>query len=135
MTAPTHTALIALDWGTTSARAYRIDADGAIRDRRSAPLGIQHVKDGAFAGALTTLLGDWASIDAPRLACGMIGSRQGWVEAPYTECPAALTALARAIRYTPGAEIGIVGGLTCRDELRTPDVMRGEAPPRRWCRD
>ena len=46
----TGTALIALDWGTTSARAYRLDANGAVRDVRSAPLGIQHVAEGEGQG-------------------------------------------------------------------------------------
>jgi 2-dehydro-3-deoxygalactonokinase len=126
MSGPQDTALIALDWGTTSARAYRVGSDGAVQDRRSAPLGILHVRDGAFAAALGALLGDWTTIDAPRLACGMVGSRQGWVEAPYTDCPADLAALARAIARTPGGEIAIVGGLAWRDERGTPDVMRGE---------
>jgi 2-dehydro-3-deoxygalactonokinase len=120
------TALIALDWGTTSARAYRIAGDGTVVEQRSAPLGILHVREGAFAPALHELLGDWTSIDAPRLACGMVGSRQGWIEAPYTPCPAELPALARAIVRAPGDEIAIVGGLAWRDEHGTPDVMRGE---------
>jgi 2-dehydro-3-deoxygalactonokinase len=53
------TALIAIDWGTTSARAYRLDAAGAVRDTRSATLGIGSLKDGNFALALDTLLDDW----------------------------------------------------------------------------
>lgn len=56
----------------------------------------------------------------------MIGSRQGWIEAPYSECPAPLSALAKAIVHTEAGELGIVGGLTCRDEAGVPDVMRGE---------
>ena len=126
MTGASGTALIALDWGTTSARAYRMGRDGAVQDRRSASLGILQVRDGAFAPALAALLGDWAGIDAPRLACGMIGSRQGWAEAPYTECPADLAAVARALVRSPGGEIAIVGGLAWRDAPATPDVMRGE---------
>jgi len=120
------TALIAVDWGTTSARAYRIGHEGVVLEQRSAPLGILQVRDGAFAAGLRELLGDWATIDAPRLACGMIGSRQGWMEAPYTQCPADLLLLARAMVRVPGNEIAIVGGLAWRDEHGIPDVMRGE---------
>ena len=120
------TALIALDWGTTSARAYRVARDGAVLEQRAAPLGIQQVRDGAFAAALSALLADWDALDVPRIACGMIGSRQGWAEAPYTECPATLLALARALVRTPGGEVAIIGGLTCRDDAGVPDVMRGE---------
>src|SRR5512135_3042431 len=109
------TALIAIDWGTTSARAYRHDDAGRVAGERSAALGIQHVRDGAFAAALANLLGDWARERAPRLACGMIGSRQGWVEAPYRACPAALDTLATALTYTPERTLAIVPGVTCVD--------------------
>ena len=120
-------ALIAIDWGTTSARAYRFAAGGRIVGHRSAPLGIQHVQDGAFAAALAALIGDWADDPAPRIACGMIGSRQGWIEAPYCACPAALGALATAlVRVPDGGALAIVPGVTCIDAAGVPDVMRGE---------
>lgn len=119
------TALIGVDWGTTSARAYRIDVAGSVQETREAPLGIQHVRDG-FARALASLVGDWLDGPLPRIACGMIGSRQGWVEAPYAELPATLTALARGLVQTPDAALTIVPGLAGRDDDGTPDVMRGE---------
>jgi 2-dehydro-3-deoxygalactonokinase len=56
----------------------------------------------------------------------MIGSRQGWVEAPYVDCPAALDALADRLARTPDGALAIVPGLTCRDAQGVPDVMRGE---------
>ena len=87
-------ALIAIDWGTTAARAYALDARGTVIDTRSAPLGVQQVQDGRFADALAALLGDWHDDPAPRIACGMIGSRQGWLEAPYVACPARCADLA-----------------------------------------
>ena len=118
-------ALIGVDWGTTSARAYRIDAAGSVQDTREAPLGIQHVR-GDFAQALGTLVGDWLHESLPRLACGMIGSRQGWVEVPYVESPATLDALACGLVQTPDGALTIVPGLAGRDDDGTPDVMRGE---------
>ncbi len=120
------TALIAVDWGTTSARAYRVDASGTIQETRQVPLGIQQVRDGTFAAALGALLGDWTREAVPRLACGMIGSRQGWVEAPYVECPATLDALASRMVRTPEDALTIVPGIECRDAQGVPDVMRGE---------
>jgi 2-dehydro-3-deoxygalactonokinase len=119
------TALVAIDWGTTSARAYRLDDLGEVRDVRAAPLGIQHVK-GGYPDALAELLGDWSSDTAPRLACGMIGSRQGWIEAPYVDCPAPVEALARGIVRTQDGALAIVPGLACRGADGMPDVMRGE---------
>ncbi|HYR00245.1 MAG TPA: 2-dehydro-3-deoxygalactonokinase [Casimicrobiaceae bacterium] len=118
-------ALIAVDWGTTSARAYRLDARGEVTGVHAAPLGIQHVT-GGYPDALAALLGDWSGESAPRLACGMIGSRQGWVEAPYVDCPGGLDALARGIVRTADGALAIVPGLACRGTDGVPDVMRGE---------
>jgi 2-dehydro-3-deoxygalactonokinase len=122
----TGTALISIDWGTTSARAYRHAGDGRVAEERAAPLGIQQIRDGAFAAALASLLGDWVDDPAPRIACGMIGSRQGWVEAPYCDCPAALATLATMLARAPGGTLAIVPGVTCIDAAGVPDVMRGE---------
>jgi 2-dehydro-3-deoxygalactonokinase len=60
--------------------------------------------------------------------CGMVGSRQGWQEAPYLACPAGLDGLASAAVTLdmPGVRIHLLPGLTCRDRHGLPDVMRGE---------
>ena len=118
--------LIAIDWGTSAARAYRLDADGRVIDSRSAPLGVQKVEPGGFPRALAALLGGEAPPRVPAIACGMIGSRQGWIEAPYCDCPADLARVAAALTPVPGAPLAIVPGLICRDADGVPDVMRGE---------
>jgi 2-dehydro-3-deoxygalactonokinase len=118
--------LIAIDWGTTSARAYALDAKGAIVAERSAPLGILRIADGKFAEALLALCGGELPSGVPLLASGMIGSRQGWVEAPYRECPADFDAIAAGLTRVPGAPLRIVPGLLCCDAGDAPDVMRGE---------
>jgi len=120
------TALIAIDWGTTSARAYCLDASGVVCAARAVPLGVLQVQDGGFAEALAALLGDWHDVAAPRLACGMIGSRQGWREAPYVDCPAPLQSLAAGMVRVPGDALAIVPGVRTRDVNGIPDVMRGE---------
>ena len=120
------TALIAIDWGTTAARAYVLDGAGTVTGTRSAPLGVQHVQDGRFADALSALLGDWRDDPAPRIACGMIGSRQGWLEAPYVACPAQLSDLAAGIVRIPEGRLAVVPGVRTRDSYDVPDVMRGE---------
>ena len=103
-----------------------MDARGAVRDERSAPLGITQISSGRYDEALETLLGEWTSDRAPRLACGMIGSRQGWIEAPYVACPASLDALVGGITTVRESDLSIVPGLITRDRFGTPDVMRGE---------
>ncbi|HEX6138411.1 MAG TPA: 2-dehydro-3-deoxygalactonokinase [Casimicrobiaceae bacterium] len=120
------TALVAIDWGTSTARAYCLDADGCVLERRSVPLGIKHVREGRFEPALARLLEAWSARSVPRIACGMIGSRQGWVEAPYVDCPASLTALADHLVQAPLAALTIVPGVMTRDAAGVPDVMRGE---------
>jgi 2-dehydro-3-deoxygalactonokinase len=119
-------ALIAIDWGTSSARAYRLDARGRILAKSSAPLGVQRIAAGGFPAALKRLLGARADPGVPLLACGMIGSRQGWIEVPYRECPADRAAIAAALTPVPGTRLAIVPGLVCRDAHGVADVMRGE---------
>ena len=82
-----HKQFIALDWGTTSFRAYLVGADGEVRDQVSAAEGILAVKDGGFEGVLEGHIGGWDKA-LPVVATGMITSRQGWVELPYADCPA-----------------------------------------------
>src|SRR5579862_7337966 len=123
MTQPT---LIAIDWGTTSARAYALDASGRVMAERSAPLGVQNVADRDFEAALATLWPEARESRVPMLASGMIGSRQGWIEAPYCECPATLEMIAAHLVHVEGTRLSIVPGLRTRSADGTADVMRGE---------
>jgi 2-dehydro-3-deoxygalactonokinase len=121
--------MIGVDWGTTSLRAYRIAAGGAVLDRLDRPGGILTVPAGGFAGALAEAIGPWLSAGETRvLLCGMVGSRQGWVEAPYLRCPAGPAEIAAATIPVPfdSAETRLVPGLTTEDSHGIPDVMRGE---------
>lgn len=123
------TALIAIDWGTSSLRAWRMDASGKILEGRRDGLGILKVENGNFAAAFDKVAGDWVKVSpgAPVLMAGMIGSRQGWVEAPYATCPASAAALAGKLAPVPGHDrVHIVPGLSRREPDAAPDVMRGE---------
>jgi 2-dehydro-3-deoxygalactonokinase len=59
---------------------------------------------------------------------GMVGSRQGWVEVPYVQCPAGFDEIAAKLVKVAWAdrEGWIVPGLSCSDTAGVPDVMRGE---------
>jgi 2-dehydro-3-deoxygalactonokinase len=121
--------MIGVDWGTTSLRAYRIGASGPPSDRLDRPGGILTVPQGGFPAALRDAIGPWLAAGETRvLLCGMVGSRQGWVEAPYLRCPAGPAEIAAATTPIPfdGAELRLVPGLTTEDEGGVPDVMRGE---------
>jgi 2-dehydro-3-deoxygalactonokinase len=118
--------LIAIDWGTSSARAYALGRHGEVVSERSAPLGVQRVTSGGFADALNVLCGGEVPDDVPLIASGMIGSRQGWVEAPYCRCPAGFETIAASLTGVPGTRLVIVPGLMCQDIDEVPDVIRGE---------
>ena len=120
--------MIAVDWGTSSFRAFRLQG-GAVIDRCETPNGILHVEEGGFAPALRRAIAPWLAAGETRvLMAGMVGSRQGWREAPYLPCPAAPDDLARALVSVPfeGAAVQIVPGLRSEDEGGVPEVMRGE---------
>jgi 2-dehydro-3-deoxygalactonokinase len=126
--------LIALDWGTSNLRATLLGANGDTLEARSAPGGVMAVPDRDFAGALLSLCGDWLEAHAlPVIASGMVGSRQGWQEAPYLDCPADLASAARQciqveLKTATGASrrVHIAAGLRCLHEDGAYDVMRGE---------
>lgn len=120
--------MIAVDWGTSSFRAYLLDASGRIAETRSAPSGIMAVAEGGFPRTLEGQLGDWIG-KTPIVMSGMVGSRQGWREVPYAECPAGAAEIARGLTsvvWGEGRRAWIAPGLSCRDESGVPDVMRGE---------
>jgi 2-dehydro-3-deoxygalactonokinase len=121
--------LIAVDWGTSNFRAFRLNAQGVIVARCSSPRGILQVGDGNFAAALRAEIGPWLAEGETRvLMCGMIGSRQGWVEAGYLACPAGLSDLAGAVMQVPFSEatVRLVPGVKGADAAGVPEVMRGE---------
>ncbi len=121
-------AFIALDWGTTSFRAYLVGGDGAVLETRADAGGILSITDGAFEAAFEKRVEGWDAA-LPVLASGMITSRQGWVELPYAQVPAGLPELAaavRRIRTLSGREVVFVPGVSYRGPNDVPDVVRGE---------
>jgi len=122
--------LIAIDWGTSNLRASLLGAGGAVLETRAAAGGVMAVTGGRFAEALNALCGDWTLQHAcPAIASGMVGSRQGWREAPYVECPASLAQVAAQltrIELTSHTALHIVPGLRCTGADGYDDVMRGE---------
>ncbi|POA43497.1 2-dehydro-3-deoxygalactonokinase [Pseudomonas sp. MPR-ANC1] len=132
--------LIALDWGTTSLRAYKLAADGLVLEQRALSSGIMQLPktprvingrectDG-FELAFDEVCGDWldAQPDLPVIACGMVGSAQGWREAAYCETPANVANLGNSLQTVVslrGTRVHIVPGVIQRSRL--PNVMRGE---------
>ena len=126
-------ALIALDWGSTSLRAFLMDAAGCVVAERSSDDGASRLAGGPaeFEQALRRLVGDWlqAHPRVPLLACGMVGSQHGWREAPYARCPVALDNLDRqstVAHGTDGLQVRIIPGVCLVADPDVADVMRGE---------
>jgi 2-dehydro-3-deoxygalactonokinase len=56
----------------------------------------------------------------------MVGSSIGWAQAPYVACPTRPDEIAAASIGPDSGRVRIVPGLSCRNRLGAPDVMRGE---------
>jgi 2-dehydro-3-deoxygalactonokinase len=118
---------IVVDWGTSNFRAYRFSGDGRITDRHQADAGILTITNGDFEAALEREIGSWFGNGSDIMLSGMITSRNGWVETPYSQTPATLDHLAGSavIRMSArGARLQFLPGVATLTPL--PDVMRGE---------
>lgn len=114
---------IAVDWGTTNRRAYRIGRGGTLEAEMEDGKGILSIPAGGFPAAVAEIqarLGVW-----PMLMAGMVGSNRGWVEAPYVDCPASAADLAAGLRWADPDRVAIVPGVAYRAD-DAADVMRGE---------
>lgn len=87
--------------------------------------GMGALTSDAFEPALLKLISDWLTKDTtPVIACGMVGAKQGWVEAPYSAVPTAPLAHPIAVATKSQAiNVHIIPGLKQRSPA---DVMRGE---------
>jgi 2-dehydro-3-deoxygalactonokinase len=123
-------ALIAIDWGSSSFRAYLMSQVGEILDEVASSDGIGSVKAGAYPTTLKRLIGVWldAHPSLPVIASGMVGSRHGWREAAYVKCPAGPPDVAKRLTEVEadGRRVMLAPGLSTIDESGQPDVIRGE---------
>lgn len=122
-------ALIGIDWGTSSLRAYLIGAHGEVLDKVASKHGIMSVPNRAFDMVLNQLIACWDRHGPlPILASGMITSRNGWVETPYSRLPLGPADLAKALvphQTASGIDLFFITGVVT-DHQAGPDVMRGE---------
>jgi 2-dehydro-3-deoxygalactonokinase len=118
--------LIALDWGTSTLRAALLDGSGQVLEEHSMPRGILSVAPGEFPSVFESATARWPQrAQTVCLLSGMVGSRQGWMEAPYCACPAGFADVAAKLAWVEPGRIAIVPGLCC-EQQGVPDVMRGE---------
>lgn len=119
---------IAVDWGTSRLRLWKMAPSGAILDRRESDQGMSRLTPAEFEPVLLSLLAD----DLPSkghltvICCGMAGSRQGWAEARYLPVPSAPPGISQAARVQTQStrlSVHILPGLS---QSSPADVMRGE---------
>ncbi|GAA2217871.1 2-dehydro-3-deoxygalactonokinase [Promicromonospora sukumoe] len=130
-------ALVALDWGTTTFRAWLLDGTGAVLDEvrsadgaltLSARADSARARAAAFEATFARLCRSWLDEHPgiPVLCSGMAGSNLGWADAGYLDVPAELGGLAYRLTVVPAGDsvVHLVPGL--RATGAHPDVIRGE---------
>lgn len=124
--------MLVADWGTTSLRIYVLDEKGGIVTKRTSDKGILVAKTLGFEKTFE-LEADGLLDDQQILLGGMIGSRNGWVETEYVDCPATLEGIANRLgTVTWRSQSGIsrtakiTPGVRFLGENGMSDIMRGE---------
>lgn len=117
---------IAVDWGTSNLRAWAMGPQGVLASAGSDE-GMGKLAKHEFEPALLRLIAPWLGAEVtPVIACGMVGARQGWMEAPYRHVPCAPVASGELMAVPtadPRLQMMIAPGLS---QAKPADVMRGE---------
>ena len=116
---------IAVDWGTSNLRAWAMRGGEAVAEAGS-DKGMGSLTPEQFEAALLELIEPWlGQARMTVVACGMVGARQGWIEAPYASvpCPPVGAGAVKAPVSDPRLDVTILPGLS---QITPPDVMRGE---------
>ena len=117
---------IAVDWGTSTFRAYLVQ-NNKVSDTIETKDGMKFVKSHLFEQTLLSLIDRWLDDDeiTEILSSGMVGSKQGWEEAPYQQTPCNFKKLNYITPTLKDTRISlkIFSGLS---QIHQPDVMRGE---------
>jgi 2-dehydro-3-deoxygalactonokinase len=118
---------IAVDWGTSNLRAWAMGPGGAVLAEAVSDDGMGKLTRDGFEPALLRLITPWLGDGVTTvIACGMVGSRQGWHEAPYRTTPCTpLDAAALVTAPTSDARLRVLLAPGLR-QMTPADVMRGE---------
>lgn len=119
---------IAVDWGTSNLRVWMMGRDDLPFAQDSSDKGMAGLTRDAFEPALLELISPYLAPDrvTPVICAGMVGAREGWLEAPYVATPCAPPNGAEAIsapNTDPRLSVHILPGVK---QMSPPDVMRGE---------
>lgn len=123
--------MIAIDWGSSAFRAFLLDDQSQVLARKSTADGVLTNNDASYNQVIIDHCGEWLeeTPSLPIIMGGAIGSRNGWKETPYIDCPASIETLARScveVELGVSRDIQIVPGVTGPNFFGGADVMRGE---------
>lgn len=117
---------IAVDWGTSNLRIWAMNNHGDIIDAIESHEGMAKLQPHEFEPIFISHIYSWLNDDhiMPIIACGMVGARQGWQEAPYAIVPTlpALEFIKVNSKYK-NIDMRIIAGV---QQNQPADVMRGE---------
>ena len=122
-----HAEWIGVDWGTSRLRIWAMTMQGVLA-RATSDHGMGGLDQGGYEPALLGLIEPWLAPrrTTPVIACGMVGAREGWVEAGYASAPCPSFGEApprRAPARDRRIEVHVIPGVK---QERPWDVMRGE---------
>lgn len=120
---------IVLDWGSTNIRAF-LCTNEQVQEVKKSHEGVTVFHGADCEGVFERLCGPWLEEYGPMktVMAGMVGSVNGWIDAPYLPCPTDLGALASKLCPVPNQRnlsIHVIPGL-CVKAADNCNVMRGE---------
>ena len=125
-----NTKIILVDWGTTNLRAYLFNI------KKNKVTKFYHSKNGItkiifkndYLKILERILTKFnVDIDTPIFLAGMVGSKNGLIEIPYTKTPASIKHISLNIIFKKmrNMKLFFIPGLSCQNR-KLFDVIRGE---------
>ena len=113
---------VAIDWGTSSFRAWLIEHD-QIRDQIESDQGVKNFTEGTHRKFLDEILARWKGQFNFVIAIGMIGSSIGMCETKFSAIPIDISGVLNSLFKVPDIvpNLYIVPGVE-----KAGDVMRGE---------
>jgi 2-dehydro-3-deoxygalactonokinase len=113
---------VAIDWGTSSFRAWLIERD-QVSDYLQSDKGVKNFASGSHSAYLVEVLGKWQGQYDRIIAIGMIGSSIGLYETDFSPLPIDIDQVSNSLVQVPNFEpaLFIVPGV-----FKSGDVMRGE---------
>ena len=114
---------IAVDWGTSNLRVWAMSGATPV-DQATSDKGMGELAPDQFEPILADLIKPWPA-NLPIFACGMLGAKQGWVEAAYRKTPCAAVAPSADLTKAPAKSLNVqIAPGICQNA--PADVMRGE---------